>query len=43
MSGVEAQTFMTQTRKGFKNDNDFDQWMNQNVFYQTYKVLVKAK
>ncbi|TNV82512.1 hypothetical protein FGO68_gene2808 [Halteria grandinella] len=43
LGGIDASTFMTEIRRGFRNDNDFDDWLMENILYKTIKVLVKAK
>ena len=43
MGGIDATTFMTKIRKEFRGENDFELWLNENLFYKTIKVLVKAK
>ena len=43
MGGIDASHFMTQIRKSFKSDNDYDVWLNENLFFKTFKILIKAK
>jgi len=43
MQGVDPHTFMTQTRRTFKSESDYEQWLTQNIFFKPLKILVKAK
>jgi hypothetical protein len=43
MNGIDSHTFMTQIRRKFKNENDYEVWLSENIYFKTLKVLVKAK
>lgn len=43
MNGTDADTFMNTIRKGFKGDSDCEAWLNDNLFFQTYKILIRAR
>ena len=43
MSGIDANTFMTKIKKTFKNDNDYEAWLVENIYFKPVKILIKAK
>lgn len=43
MNRVDPHTFMTKIRKTFRQECDFEGWLNENVYFKTFRVVVKAK
>eukprot|EP00347_Sterkiella_histriomuscorum_P022069 403331791 len=43
MNNIDASTYMTKIRKTFRQECDFEGWLNENVYFKTFKILVKAK
>lgn len=43
MNNVDPQTFMTKIKRTFRAECDFEGWLNENVYFKTFKILVKAK
>ncbi len=43
MNHVDAGTFMTRIRKSFRQESDYEGWLNENVFFKTFKILLKGK
>ena len=43
MNDVDAHTFMTQTRRKFKSEADYETWLQENVFYKPLRIFIKAK
>lgn len=43
MGGLDANMFMNEIRRDFKSDMDFESWLNENLLFKTFKILVKSK
>lgn len=43
MQGLDAHTFMTKTRRTFKSEQDYDEWLLKNILFKPLRILVKAK
>ncbi|CDW83621.1 replication protein a 70 kda dna-binding subunit-like [Stylonychia lemnae] len=43
MGNVDPLTFIKKIKKSFRMECDFEGWLNENIYFKTYKILVKAK
>lgn len=43
MNYTDPHTFMTKIKKTFRQESDFEGWLNENIYFKTFKILVKAK
>lgn len=43
MNGIEAGDFAAKVRRDIRSESDMTQYLKENCFFRTLKVLVKAK
>jgi len=43
MNNIDAATFYSQVRKTLRQESDFEGWLAENVFFKTFKMLVKGR
>ena len=43
MGGLDPSNFINTVKNKFRQECDFEGWLNEHVYFKTFKILIKAK